>query len=989
MDKRTMEKYQAISTTPVDEYKCQLSEELENMAKDELRETEETRKHGIEALREWALKNPRIIKTRLDTNWLLRHLRFRKFSVPMAMEAIERMMVVKDGPFGKGWFERIEVARPSVLRLLDTGFAFLLPERDYMGRRVIFYRPGVSNPMSPTCGFDVLTLMTSLFILLCEYEEDQIRGVVHVADASGIKMPHFTVFSPTYSFRIGKVTERILPLRHKGFHVVNVHKSLRLVHDVIMSQMSEKLKKRAHLYSNFDEFKAIETSKLPKEYGGTIPMKEMIDATKKLLLEKRDDHLLLSEMKVRQEFYPKQVLDGSVKTLKYLLNSPELYDKYQAKSITPVDKYKFTLSDELRKIAKEELRETDETREHALKALRDWAIKNPRIETLRLDSVFLLRFLRFKKFSIPMAQEALERYLVLRKYIYEGQFIYQNFDYKIPQLYALIDNGLAFALPQRDHLGRRVIFYRPRIFNPSKNLANDIIRLPGVVLETLLEDEENQIRGCVHVGDGSGLGLNYLTVLTPQQAYRIVKNCEKMVPMRHKEFHGTLCPPALKFVLEWGLSLMSPKLRSRVKLHSKLDDKDAIDRKLLPLEYGGTIPMREMIEMFKKELEAKRDVLLSHDEMNIRFELYPEAVRIGSAKALKVPLSAPDSAFETKKDYQAKSITPVDKYKFTLSDELRKIAKEELRETDETREHALKALRDWAIKNPRIETLRLDSVFLLRFLRFKKFSIPMAQEALERYLVLRKYIYEGQFIYQNFDYKIPQLYALIDNGLAFALPQRDHLGRRIIFYRPRAFNPSKNIPHDIIRLPGVVFETLLEDEENQIRGCVHVADGSGLGLNYLTVLTPQQAFRIIKNCERMVPMRHKEFHGLCPPSLKFVLEWALAMMSPKLRSRVRIHSKLDDANSVDTKLLPLEYGGTIPMREMIEMFKKELEAKRDVLLSHDEMNVRLELYPESVRQGSTRSLKIPLSAPDSAFDEKKDLIGMKGIQGSFRKLEID
>jgi CRAL/TRIO domain len=83
----------------------------------------------------------------------------------------------------------------------------------------------------------------------------------------------------------------------------------------------------------------------------------------------------------------------------------------------------------------------------------------------------------------------------------------------------------------------------------------------------------------------------------------------------------------------------------------------------------------------------------------------------------------------------------------------------------------------------------------------------------------------------------------------FALPQRDKLGRRVIFYRPKAYNPSKCVNHDIIRCNGVVFETLLEDEENQIRGCVHVVDASGLGLSYVTVMTPQETYRITKNCE--------------------------------------------------------------------------------------------------------------------------------------------
>jgi hypothetical protein len=40
--------------------------------------------------------------------------------------------------------------------------------------------------------------------------------------------------------------------------------------------MGDKLRKRVHFYSGFDEFKAVERSMLPKEYGGTIKMSQMI-----------------------------------------------------------------------------------------------------------------------------------------------------------------------------------------------------------------------------------------------------------------------------------------------------------------------------------------------------------------------------------------------------------------------------------------------------------------------------------------------------------------------------------------------------------------------------------------------------------------------------------------------------------------------------------------------------------------------------------------
>lgn len=187
-----------------------------------------------------------------------------------------------------------------------------------------------------------------------------------------------------------------------------------------------------------------------------------------------------------------------------------------------------------------------------------------------------------------------------------------------------------------------------------------------------------------------------------------------------------------------------------------------------------------------------------------------------------------------------------------------------------------------------------------------------------------------------------------------------------------------------------MFETMLEDEENQIRGCVHIIDASGMGLSFVTVLTPQETYRITKNVEKMVPLRHKELITThVHPAFKIALDFALTLVSEKLRKRVKVYSKLEDQTSVDKSIFPKEYGGTIPMAEMIEMFKKELAEKRQILLSHDKMNVRFEMYPESVRVGSARSLQIPLDSPPEAFEEKRDMFGMNGVSGSFRKLEID
>lgn len=107
--------------TPIDDYKCNLSDELVAILENEIRETEEIRTFAIKAMREWTIQNPRIIKTRLDSMWLLKHLRFKKFSLPLAQEAIERHLVLREGIYGLEHFHLdMNVFRPCIKKIFDT-----------------------------------------------------------------------------------------------------------------------------------------------------------------------------------------------------------------------------------------------------------------------------------------------------------------------------------------------------------------------------------------------------------------------------------------------------------------------------------------------------------------------------------------------------------------------------------------------------------------------------------------------------------------------------------------------------------------------------------------------------------------------------------------------------------------------------------------------------------------------------------------------------
>lgn len=63
------------------------------------------------------------------------------------------------------------------------------------------------------------------------------------------------------------------------------------------------------------------------------------------------------------------------------------------------------------------------------------------------------------------------------------------------------------------------------------------------------------------------------------------------------------------------------------------------------------------------------------------------------------------------------------------------------------------------------------------------------------------------------------------------------------------FDPYKFANIDMLKIHGMTYEALMEDEENQIRGFVHVVDAAGVSLPYMTLFTPKEAVRIVKNAE--------------------------------------------------------------------------------------------------------------------------------------------
>jgi len=283
---------------------------------------------------------------------------------------------------------------------------------------------------------------------------------------------------------------------------------------------------------------------------------------------------------------------------------PDSYDSYQC-----------SLSPKFKKIAYDELREDENIRHQALTQMREWIAKHPYIRKCRTDAVFLLRFLRTKKFSIPAACEMLERYMTIRQ-IYPNWF--QKLDIEDRDIYAIIHDGYLVPLLDRDDEGRQVILSCAGRFDASRFTSAQMARAHSLVCEVLLDDEESQVAGYAHVNDESGLTMSLLSLWSFVDLKNMLKCIQNSTPMRHRETHFINLPPFASKFIEFGMSILSDKLKSRIVLHKSLDDlSKKVDKKILPKEYGGTVPMNEMIEKFIARCRQNREKILALDDMHI------------------------------------------------------------------------------------------------------------------------------------------------------------------------------------------------------------------------------------------------------------------------------------------------------------------------------------------------------------------------------------
>ncbi|XP_037879594.1 retinaldehyde-binding protein 1 isoform X1 [Glossina fuscipes] len=306
---------------------------------------------------------------------------------------------------------------------------------------------------------------------------------------------------------------------------------------------------------------------------------------------------------------------------------------------------------------------------------------------------------------------------------------------------------------------------------------------------------------------------------------------------------------------------------------------------------------------------------------------------------------------------------------------LLKAAKKELHEDQWTREQSLQQLRNWLSKNMDILNMRCDDGFLLRFLRAKKFNVPLAQQSILKYLNIKRTF---PHLSTQLDLLDAKLNDIISSGYIFATPKRDKNGRRVVIVNAKGFNAKLYGSSEQAKVHFLTYEFLMEDPLTQMVGVTHIGNFSGVTTHHITNWKPGEFARVFKWGEQSLPMRHKEIHLINLPSgLKWLVEFAKTRVSLKIRKRLTVHSNAEElCKAIDPECLPQELGGRMSTEEMLKLWKCELLEKRETILKLDEITLLTDCGIQCKKSGKLKNVAHFLKHYEC-------------LEGSFRKLEID
>lgn len=307
----------------------------------------------------------------------------------------------------------------------------------------------------------------------------------------------------------------------------------------------------------------------------------------------------------------------------------------------------------------------------------------------------------------------------------------------------------------------------------------------------------------------------------------------------------------------------------------------------------------------------------------------------------------------------------------TLSiQQLEQAAREDLGEDPQFVKDSVRILKDWINQSPHLANIKQDDEFLIGFIRGCKYSLERCKEKLDFFFTVRSNLPDW---FDAWDPTQPDIMSILDAGVYLPLRGYDRHGRFVMLMRNGKSNPQTMRLETLFKVSTMIMElSMIGNLQVQVKGFVLIQDMEGMSAQHALQINPVIGKKAMTVWQDAYPTNPKAIHFLNMPGvMETVFTMMQSLQKQKMKRRNHVHKKNDYCKLIEDvgeDVLPKEYGGNSDtVLQLTEYWKKKAIDNKDWLIDQTQYK-----SDESKRAGKPK--------------QHSDIFG---IEGSFRKLEID
>ncbi|XP_067119764.1 clavesin-2-like [Centruroides vittatus] len=226
----------------------------------------------------------------------------------------------------------------------------------------------------------------------------------------------------------------------------------------------------------------------------------------------------------------------------------------------------------------------------------------------KMDDIFLLSFLRARKFDKERALTLLKNYYLTRKKYF---VVYKNL--KPSALEEILRMNVYSTVKTENDMV--ITFFSYGHWNATKVNIVDLLRAVLLNLDFELNDHPIQVNGYYAIMDAKDLTWRHIIEYTPRNIQLIVSCIMKCIPVRYKGIHVVNANMMFRFLYSIVYPFLPYKLKKRVFIYGSdiTELHKVFDPKYLPAEFGGELPPFDSTE-YNKQLKDKEDFFVENEK---------------------------------------------------------------------------------------------------------------------------------------------------------------------------------------------------------------------------------------------------------------------------------------------------------------------------------------------------------------------------------------